>query len=227
MDRVDTLSRIETPEGVDLTLHPAGLLPRMMAWGIDLVLQSVFVGVAVMVLSSVAGRLGWGVILLIVFAVEWGYGITFEQLLNGQTPGKRIVGLRVVMSDGRPVEPGPSVIRNVLRAADLLPFGYVAGIVSMVVSDESQRLGDLGASTVVVYTRGSTLDEFVPAGPSMRPTVALTTDDQRIVVAFAARSRQWSRERADEIARLLVRDDQPEPSGRVIAWARWIKGQRQ
>ena len=77
----------------------------------------------------------------------------FEAVWQGQTPGKRIIGLRVIHASGRPVSTGEAILRNIVRIADQLPGIYAIGIVSVFLTARSQRLGDLAAGTVVVHER--------------------------------------------------------------------------
>src|SRR5262249_234632 len=90
---------------------------------------------------------GFGIGLAVAFVVSWFYGGLFETFWNGQTPGKRIMHIRVITVDGRPIRGWQAVLRNVLRTADSLPF---VGIVAATRTKRSQRLGDLFAGTMVV-----------------------------------------------------------------------------
>src|SRR5215510_11634669 len=87
------------------------------------------------------------------FVLFWGYYIFFEMLWNGQTPGKRWVGLRVIRTDGTPITLSESFIRNLTRLVDFLPAAYGIGIISMFLDKQSRRLGDLAAGTLVVHDR--------------------------------------------------------------------------
>ena len=75
----------------------------------------------------------------------------FELTPWGASPGKRAMGLKVVMDSGLPVTLAASLTRNLLRAADFLPFGYGFAIVSVLVRADGKRLGDLAAATLVVH----------------------------------------------------------------------------
>ncbi|MEK7327557.1 MAG: RDD family protein, partial [Chloroflexota bacterium] len=90
---------------------------------------------------------------LISFAFFWGYYILFEMLWNGQSPGKRWVGLRVIRTDGTPITLTESIIRNLVRLVDFLPAYYGVGVVTMFINEQSRRLGDLAAGTLVVHDR--------------------------------------------------------------------------
>jgi hypothetical protein len=81
----------------------------------------------------------------------WGYYIFFELNWSGQSPGKRWVGLRVIRVDGTPISLSESLIRNLIRLIDFLPVSYGIGVVTMFITSQSRRLGDLAAGTIVVW----------------------------------------------------------------------------
>jgi uncharacterized RDD family membrane protein YckC len=94
------------------------------------------------------GGIGVAFWLILLFALEWLYPIAFELTASGATPGKRAFGLRVTMDNGLPVTAAAAVTRNLLRAADFLPFGYGFAIVSMLLRRDCRRLGDIAAATM-------------------------------------------------------------------------------
>jgi uncharacterized RDD family membrane protein YckC len=103
------------------------------------------------------------------FLLYWGYFAGSEQLLGGQTPGKRLLGLRVVARDGTDVGPLASIVRNLLRVIDMVPATYGVGVAAMLLSPRAQRLGDMAAGTLVVRERSgrmeaSQADRFWPEG---------------------------------------------------------------
>ncbi len=147
---IDTARRFETPEGVELRLTAAGVGARAGAWIIDAFFRAGVYVVAALVLL-VLGGLGQGLMLIVVFIGEWFYGVLFEVLRQGQTPGKRAAGVRVVHDDGTPVGWNAALLRNLLRFADFLPIGYGIGLISMSIHPRFKRLGDLVAGTLVVY----------------------------------------------------------------------------
>jgi hypothetical protein len=87
---------------------------------------------------------------LLSFAALWGYYLAFELVWAGQTPGKRLLGLRAVREGGRPITASASAVRNLVRMVDFLPFGYGLGALVMFADPRSRRLGDLAAGTLVV-----------------------------------------------------------------------------
>ena len=99
---LDTRRLVETPEGIDLILRPAGLMPRALAFGIDLLIRGAILLAAFIVLGLL-GQFGAGLGTILYFLVNWWYPVLFEVLYQGRTPGKKVMGLRVVHDDGTPV----------------------------------------------------------------------------------------------------------------------------
>lgn len=198
---LDTTRRVATPEGIELTLHLAGPVPRAMAWAIDLAIRIVIV-FAVMTVALQFGRAGWGVVLLTAFFVEWLLPAWFEAAWRGQTPGKRFMGLTVLNDDGTPVRWPGALTRNLLRAVDFLPFLYGIGLLAMLANRDFKRLGDLAAATVVVYQAEKAAHGVVPQTTPVAPPVALNLEEQRAVIDLAERSATLTRERLEELAEL-------------------------
>ncbi len=200
--RLDTLAVVETPEGVVLRLAPAGAIVRALAQGVDLLLLGVVQVVLAGTLAAFEG-LGVGIYLILGFVLQWLYPVLCEVLWNGQTIGKRTVGLRVVHDDGSPVRLPSSALRNLLLVVDLW-FGAVLAFISMGWGRRFQRLGDLVAGTMVVHVdprRESNpgLDVLPLATP-----LRLDVEEQRLLVMFAERAPRLSRERQVELAELLL-----------------------
>jgi uncharacterized RDD family membrane protein YckC len=86
-----------------------------------------------------------------IFTIYYGYFVFFEAAWSGQTPGKRLIGLRVIHTSGRPITTYEAILRNLVRVADQLPGIYAVGILTVFLTERSQRLGDLAADTVVVH----------------------------------------------------------------------------
>jgi uncharacterized RDD family membrane protein YckC len=147
--------KLRTPEGVDLELVLAGMGSRMLAGMFDFTTQALlalgyFLVASALGLDEALTAAGWAIA---VFLILFGYDVAFEVLARGRTPGKRIVGLRVMRARGEPVNLVTSAIRNVLRIVDILPSLYAIGVVAIFVTKRNQRLGDLVAGTVVVRER--------------------------------------------------------------------------
>jgi uncharacterized RDD family membrane protein YckC len=155
----DEFLHIDTPENVIFGYEVVGIGSRFMAALVDttiiVVLQIVVNLTMFLLLVNLLGiEMGstWltAVFGLISFALLWGYYIFFEMLWNGQTPGKRLTGLRVLRTNGTPITLTESIIRNLIRIIDFLPAFYGLGVVVMFVNAQSRRLGDLAAGTLVV-----------------------------------------------------------------------------
>lgn len=175
----DDYLNIDTPENVAFGYEVAGIGSRFLAALVDtlliLVLQLV-VNLTLLFLASVLfgslfeqedTLLFWFLALFgfIAFALLWGYYIFFELSWNGQSPGKRWVGLRVIRTDGTPITLTESIIRNLVRLIDFLPAYYGVGVVVMFINDQARRLGDLAAGTLVVRERANVTLESLAAKP--------------------------------------------------------------
>ncbi|GHT91600.1 RDD family protein [Spirochaetia bacterium] len=207
----DSSLGVETPEGIEFVLFPAGPLIRSCAWGIDKLIQWVLM----LIISTIAGILGqqsgglW-FFLILVFCIDWFYHVIWEILYRGQSPGKRIMGIRVVGSGGEPVSPGASFLRNLLRFADTFLFLYPIVLVCMSASRGFRRLGDWAGDTLVVYTNQSlAAPRFhpVPAQrislpdiPALPPAGTLSFKEKQAILMFARRFSLLGKARADEIA---------------------------
>ncbi len=227
--RVDTVRQRATPEGVNLSLRVAGPPVRLLAWMIDAVIMVVAQSLVGFLIAWM-GDLGTGLYMLSAFAISWFYPVGFEVLNTGATPGKTAFGLQVVHDDGTPVGPGASLLRNLLRVADFLPAAYGAGLASMLLTRDYQRLGDLAAGTLVVYRENAVTDREVPEAPPIPPPIALDLREQRAVIDFGTRLTTWNRERRSELAEIV--DPLAGAGGdagvrRLLGVANWLLGRRQ
>ncbi len=200
---LDNRHRVETPEGIDLLLRPAGLVPRALAFTVDLALRAAIL-LALFLGFGLLGKFGSGLSALLLFLVQWWYMVLFEVLNQGRTPGKQWLGLRVVHDDGTPVGWAASLTRNLLRFVDMLPFGYFLGALSCLAHPAFKRLGDLAAGTLVVYAERPSARPALPMVEAQRPPVELDRDAQRALLDFAERQASLSPERAQELAALLA-----------------------
>ena len=225
---LDTLYTAETPEGIALSLRPAGPVPRLLAYLVDLCVR-LGVYLAVGMIAIPFGGMGRGLLLVTYFLLEWFYPVVFELMGSGATPGKRTFGLQVVMDSGLPVTPAAAITRNLLRAADFLPVAYGFGVVSMLVRRDFKRLGDLAAGTLVVYRDTVALHGELPPSPAAAPARALAPREQAAIVAWAARASRLTPARLDELA-VLARSVTPNPQGdatrELLAVAQWLVGHR-
>jgi uncharacterized RDD family membrane protein YckC len=216
MTQPDETLDIQTPENVAFGYQVAGIGSRFLAALIDtliiILLQIVVLVVLLLVLRAFnvtlldGGVASWvyAIFGLIAFVFYWGYYIFFEMLWNGQTPGKRRVGLRVLRANGTPIALSESLIRNLARIVDILPAAYGIGIVTMFLDRQSRRLGDIAAGTLVVYDRApiSIQDLSVKRDIHLRPWALanisldgfpierLTNDDLNLIESFLQRRDQ-------------------------------------
>jgi len=157
---------IETPEHVALAYELAGVGSRGLAAIIDTAILAL-AGLAVFLAIGLLPVHGWltGVVAIAAqFALVWGYFTLYEAYRDGQTPGKRMVGIRVVYDTGHPVDLAGAAIRNLLRVVDVLPPPYFIGIALVALHPRAKRLGDIVAGTVVVRDRPQEA-----AAPSVEP----------------------------------------------------------
>ncbi|MDR1443601.1 MAG: RDD family protein [Treponema sp.] len=212
-ESVDSTISVETPEGIEFVLFPAGPAIRACAWGIDQAIQWMLI-IAIFTVSGFFENAGGGwMLLLMLFGIEWFYHILWENFGGGQSPGKRLLGIRVVRGNGSPVNPGASFLRNLLRFADTFLFLCPIALVTMLLSQGYRRLGDWAADTLVVYTarslpgqgpagRGAPASsaETSAAGADAAVPASLSGEEKQGILMFARRYTLLGRARAGEIA---------------------------
>ncbi|MEO8248737.1 MAG: RDD family protein [Burkholderiales bacterium] len=232
--RLDTLHRAETPEGISLALRPAGIVARVLAYLIDFAIRGALLIVVAIAMVWMEAA-GVGLFLVSFFAIEWLYPVVFELSKSGATPGKRSMGLRVVMDSGLPVTPAASLTRNLLRAADLMPAFYGIGLCSMLLRPDCKRLGDLAAGTLVVHGDTVSLHGKLPPAAPLAPARLLTRQEQTTIVACAGRAPRLTPQRFEELAALArpVLGDAPvkgtpnqADAWRLLGVAQWLLGHR-
>lgn len=240
VEKLDTLQTVELAEGVEIRLRIAGPIVRAGAYLIDFGIRLLVmaIGGIILVLSGVAlgGMVAIGLGMLVVFLLDWFYPVIFEMGKHGATPGKRMVGLKVVQATGSPITLGQSIVRNFLRFVDGWPFYilfmYGIGLASCLASRRFQRLGDLAAGTVVIYTKAPT-SMVIAAPPPMMTVplpVSLSADETRALVLFRERAGLWSEERRIEIAdqaAVLSGATGSEGVQRLMAMAHWVQEKRE
>jgi uncharacterized RDD family membrane protein YckC len=165
VDSFDQL-KIDTPEQIALELPLAGIGSRFLAIAIDTLIQValyLLTGLIFLLLIPAGSSLftflpktlGPAIAIFIGFCIYWGYFAVFEVIWKGQTPGKRVAGIRVIKESGRPINAFEAIGRNLMRAVDIMPGIYGVGLVCMMLNRESRRLGDYVAGTVVVHEKPS------------------------------------------------------------------------
>lgn len=197
--RLDSSREVVTPEGATLVLRQAGPAVRAMAWLADTAIRAACL-VGLGLLSGLLGGQAGALVVLAWFGMEWLYPVLFEVTL-GTTPGKKAMKLIVLKDDGTPIDWSASMVRNTLRAADFLPFGYALGLATMLLGDGFRRLGDLAAGTVVVYREEPTVTAAVAAEAGVESLpVALRVPEQRALIDFLRRSPGIAPARVEELA---------------------------
>jgi uncharacterized RDD family membrane protein YckC len=200
---IDDHHTIDTPEQTRLEFAIAGIGSRFLALTLDLLIQrAAGLGlILIMVLLRLTGLLNglplsgqWIAALLIgfTFLSHFGYFTVFETLWRGQTPGKRVVHIRVVKDSGRTLSASETILRNLMRIADQLPAFYAVGILSALFTAQNQRLGDLMAGAIVV--REASLAQMRPVWDSNAAAVPvsvghsqLSDEDLALIEAFLGR----------------------------------------
>ncbi|HEY5313879.1 MAG TPA: RDD family protein [Pirellulales bacterium] len=211
---LDTRIEIVTPENIAFQYRVAGPFTRLPAYLIDLTLR--IVGVLLVGLVGVFGfgvagvpGMGFGLLAVVGFVTEWFYGGLFEALWNGQTPGKRLLRLRVLTAEGQPINAWQAVLRNFLRGVDALPWMcYQVGLISAASNDRFQRLGDLAAGTMVVIEQralrvevvGIQQREALELAAQLPPGLIVSRSLARALSAYVTRRQTFSWRRRIEIA---------------------------
>jgi uncharacterized RDD family membrane protein YckC len=205
--RLDTLQSNELAEGVEIHLRVAGPYVRVLAYLLDFLIRvgiSIVAWLLLMLIGAIIGfTVAQGLSMLLMFFLMFFYYIVFEAGKRGASPGKRVMGLRVVDTSGAPISYGQAFIRNMLRFADGMPlFSYGFGLMSTLLTKRFQRLGDLLANTVVVYDRipQMQVSSLPPVLESRAPSVPLTREEQAAVLGFRERGGMWSEARRIELA---------------------------
>ena len=232
MNLLDTTAAVETPERVAFRSELSGPGRRAVAWTVDAAIRGAVILAALIAVALVTatgpqalGNASVGLLLLAMFLLEWCYGIAFEYLLQGRTPGKALVGVRVVRVDGSPAALSDLVLRNLLRAVDYLPMWPLAaelpllmvptfgvGAAAALFDPRLRRVGDLVAGTIVVVESSRRLAAAVPIEPpltdaerdTLPPRVELSPEELRAIESLLRRRRALSPARAEEIAALYA-----------------------
>lgn len=221
---------ISTPDHVSLEFELAGAGSRFAAYLIDFVLSILLiVGVLLAALltggwmtvralvGSAGGAVGaswiWAIVVLVIFLINWGYYVFFEGLGKGSTPGKKRMGIRVIRQDGLPVGLREAALRNLVRAADILPPpSYILGGLVMHFDRYGRRLGDMLAGTFVVVEKfdlaaqgasGAAWAKRVERGGSRQaltlPRGTISAQQLALIEQFLARAHEISLERRDQL----------------------------
>lgn len=216
--RLDGAYTVLTPEYVEFNFVLAGMMSRFLALLIDtfvsvvltvalfflvLLLQALLTAVGALVggadLAKELFGVGFAAQFVVWFLVDWGYLVLLEVVWNGQTIGKRVMGLRVIQDSGVRLGVYPALLRNLVRPVDKLPALYLVGGVAALFSETHQRLGDLLAGTIVVRERRLKIpaqlerpegDTSLLADADFRARVAKLSAEEEAVLFSAALRRE-------------------------------------
>jgi uncharacterized RDD family membrane protein YckC len=216
---VDRTLEVRTPESIAFSYELAGLGSRFLAIVVDqaiqlAVLAAIFIGLFTWALRlprqtvppadvKLGASIFIALVVLIVFVVLFGYFIVFEAVWNGQTPGKKLLGIRVVRDGGYPIDFGASMIRNLIRVGEQLVGYYAIAAISALISPENKRLGDLAAGTIVVRDAGLAQPRDLRERLEDRayaPTAYLSGDERALVRRFLERRDALGESRRRELA---------------------------
>jgi uncharacterized RDD family membrane protein YckC len=235
---VDRTVDVRTPESIAFSYELAGLGSRFLALAVDQAIQiatliAIFAGIILagtrvaarqtpaVMSTKAAESVAIAAIVVIAFVVLFGYFILFETVWNGQTTGKRLLGIRVVRDGGYPIDFGASLIRNLIRVGEQLVGYYLVAAISAVISPENKRLGDLAAGTIVVRDARLAAPRSVTqheAEPVYAATAYLSGEERSLIKRFIERRDALSLDRRKELAAQLaarVRDRVPPDLGRL------------
>jgi len=231
--RLDTLQPVELADGVEIQLRVAGPAVRSTAWLLDLLvflvaLLVIEIALGMTISNVIGGEMTQGIMMLVMFVMNWFYNVIFEASSRGCTPGQKWMKLRVVSVTGGPVTISQAILRNFLRVIDFMPFLYLTGFLSCLFTKRFQRLGDLVAGTVMVYTDPPpvTLPKATVNAERRAPPRPLSREEQAALQQFLERAPNWSDERRLELSGIL----QPlteavgmEGLRRLVGMAMWIQ----
>jgi uncharacterized RDD family membrane protein YckC len=216
------VSTIETPEQIEVDLALAGVGSRGLAYLVDLLWQIVPVVAAGLLVFALLpsnvrpGRfietgadgqprlqlLALALLSAVLFFVNFGYFALFEVLYKGQSPGKRMLGLRVVRDGGYPIDGRSALVRNLLRAVDFLPAFYFFGMGALFIGRSGKRIGDYAAGTCVVREHKPSK---VPAtAPSLAAVGLLSMAERSLVAEFLTRRPGMSADARARVGRVLA-----------------------
>jgi uncharacterized RDD family membrane protein YckC len=223
---------VRTGESIAIRYELAGLGSRFFALAADLTLQVVAVTIVFSLIGLAAGPLAvasaslprWlvgdqrvfqafvvALVSAMLFAIFFGYFIIFELWWSGRTPGKRLVGIRVVRDAGFPLDPGAAIVRNVVRLADVALGFYAVSAIVALLSPENKRLGDIAAGTIVVRDRRyerADLDVIVARDTAQDD--GLSAEDVDLIERFLARRATLTGAARADLARRIATSVRPK-----------------
>jgi uncharacterized RDD family membrane protein YckC len=206
----ETSIKAITPEGVEFILSPVGFPVRTLAYAIDKSIQWFILIILYVIFAVFRQAFGIWMFYLLTFIIDWFYHVIFDIFFKGQSPGKRIMGIRVVKSDGSPVDPSSSLLRNLLRFADTFFCLFSIAFISIAASPGFRRIGDWAGGTLVIYSSiaknslHNSLKTLLEKYEPLNPARSLSQNEKQVILNFARRYPLLGEARANEIVKLYV-----------------------
>ncbi len=188
---------INTSQNVNITFKVASIGERMVAFIIDMAIKTFYFIVVFYILTKFFGlsaylnRLdSWSemAIMIMIAFPTFIYTLVAESLMEGQTPGKKVMKIRVVKIDGYQASFGDYVMRWMFRLVDVFLNSGIVGLLSMIISKHNQRLGDIVSGTAVISLKNhvnishtileNIQTDYIPTFPQV---IALNDNDVRII----------------------------------------------
>ena len=199
---------IITPNNIEVEFRLAGAASRLAAFVIDFIIQLaviIFIFWAAFRITGDPGSIALSIIMIVSFAIHFGYFILAELLMNGQSIGKRLLSLRVIRDNGQPVEFAQVLVRGIIRTTiDML----YAGLFMILFSPKHKRLGDIAAGTIVVIEKNTGSAELpgpMPEWPDTFPgPLTLSTEERHLAEEFLRRKDTLPSEKGTSIEAKLI-----------------------
>jgi uncharacterized RDD family membrane protein YckC len=221
---MDRTLDVRTPESIAFSYELAGVGSRLLAVMIDLAIQVTLMFVVVWgfafafgshppkihhvsIFDKLAVNIAIGTIVFVIFTIFFGYFIVLEAVWNGQTPGKKALGIRVVRDGGYPIDFTASLVRNLIRVGEMALGFYAISGISALVSQENKRIGDFAAGTIVIR-ESRMVEPELAAGEAAEPVYAATAyatgEERALVKRFLERRDDLEPEHRAELAARLA-----------------------
>lgn len=188
---------INTSQNVNINFNVASIGERMLAFIIDMLIKAAFIILILYVLDKILNfdkyfstLDTWSTIaiLSLITLPAHFYTLAFESLMEGQTPGKKAMKIKVVKIDGYQASFGDYLMRWIFRLVDIFSFSGIVGLVSVIVTKNNQRLGDIATGTAVISLKNNVnishtilenlKEDYIPTFPQV---IALNDNDMRII----------------------------------------------
>jgi len=151
---MDTV-RIQTTQNVRIEYQMAGIGERLIATIVDIAISFGYIFVVAMIVRALPYNTNFPIYLFIILSLPYFfYSLIMETIFNGQTPGKRVMGTKVIHADGSQPTFTSYFLRWLLYYVDL--YFSCVGLLFILFSNKSQRLGDIAAGTVVIKLHRNT-----------------------------------------------------------------------